>query len=80
MSLAERTVRLAVHRKISAERHCEMKVDLEQVCPLAIVYHDWLLQNREHLRILAKGFKQIRRERKEAVFEWLRQGAMSSSG
>ena len=78
MALAERTVRLVVHGEITQGRHTEMNVDLEQTCPLATVYHDWLLENREHLRIPAKGFRRSRRERKEAVFEWLRLAATPS--
>lgn len=80
MALAERTVRLACHGKITQARHAEMKADLEQVCPLASAYHDWLLVNRTHLQIPKSSFKRSRRERKEAVFEWLRQAATSSSG
>ena len=72
MALAERTVRLVEHGKITRARHIEMKVDLEQTCPLASAYHDWLLENRAHLRIPVGGFKRTRGERKEAVFEWLR--------
>ena len=79
MSLAERTVRLACHGKITSTRHAEMKADLEQTCPLASAYHDWLLTNAEHLRIPANSFKRSRRERKDAVFEWLRQAATPSS-
>ena len=74
-ALSERTVRLVSHGKITPVRHAETKVDLEQTCPLASAYHDWLLESREHLRIPAASFKRSRRERKEAVFAWLRQAA-----
>ena len=30
MALAERTVRLAIHRKVNRERHAEMKKQMEQ--------------------------------------------------
>ena len=79
MALAERTIRLLEHGKITSTRHAEMKADLEQTCPLASAYHDWLLTNAEHLRIPASSFKRSRRERKDAVFEWLRQAATTSS-
>ena len=79
MALAERTIRLSKHGKISSARHAEMKADLEQTCPLASAYHDWLLTNAEHLRIPVSSFKRSRRERKDAVFEWLRQAATPSS-
>ena len=35
MALAERTIRLSKHGKITGTRHTEMKADLEQTCPLA---------------------------------------------
>ena len=79
MALAERTIRLSKHGKITSKRHAEMKADLEQTCPLASAYHDWLLTNAEHMRIPVTGFKRSRRERKDAVFEWLRQAATTSS-
>ena len=79
MALAERTVRLVEHGKITQARHAELKADLEQVCPLASAYHDWLLVNRTHLQIPKSSFKRSRRERKEAVFEWLRQAATTTS-
>mgnify|MGYP001248287572 FL=1 len=79
MALAERTIRLSEHGKITSTRHAEMKKDLENTCPLASAYHDWLLTNAEHLRIPASSFKRSRRERKESVFEWLRQAATQSS-
>ena len=79
MALAERTVRLVRHGKITSTRHAEMKKDLEQTCPLASAYHDWLLTNAEHLRIPASSFKRSRRERKDSVFEWLRQAATQST-
>ena len=78
-ALAERTVRLATQGKITKERHQDIIEDLEQTCPLARVYHDWLMENSAHLRIPATSFKRSRRERKEAVFEWLRQVATRSS-
>ena len=79
MALAERTVRLACHGKITPARHTEMEKDLEQTCPLASAYHDWLLTNAGHLRIPASSFKRSRRERKESVNEWLRQAATTQS-
>ena len=78
-ALAERTVRLACHNRITNERHSEMKQDLEQTCPLASAYHDWLMTNRRQLRIPATSFKRTRVQRKEAVFTWLRQAATQSS-
>ena len=78
-ALAERTVRLASQGKITNERHAEMKVDLEQTCPLASAYHDWLLTNRSQLCIPKGSFKRTRAQRKEAVFEWLRQAATTQS-
>ena len=77
--LAERTVRLASHGKITSERHAEMKQDLEQTCPLASAYHDWLMVSRARLHVPQGGFRRTRAQRKEAVFEWLRQAATSSS-
>ena len=78
-ALAERTVRLASQGKITNERHAEMKVDLEQTCPLASAYHDWLMNNRAQLHIPRGSFKRTRAQRKEAVLEWLRQAATTSS-
>ena len=75
MALAERTVRLVEHGKITQARHAELKADLERTCPLASAYHDWLVTNRTHLQIPKSSFKRSRRERKEAVFEWLRLAA-----
>ena len=79
MGLAERTVRLACHGKITPARRTEMKKDLEETCPLASAYHDWLLTNAEHLRIPASSLKRSPRERKESVNEWLRQAATTQS-
>ena len=78
MALAERTVRLVEHKQISRVRHTEMKADLEDTCPLASAYHDWLLENRTHLRIPVSSFKRTHKERKESVFAWLRQAYYSS--
>ena len=78
-ALAERTVRLACQGRITSTRHAEMKADLEQTCPLASAYHDWLITNAAHLRIPQGSFKRTRAQRKEAVFEWLRQAATPSS-
>lgn len=83
MALAERAVRLVSFGRITAARHQELIQDLEQTCPLSRVYHDWLMENREHLGIGARSFKRTKRQRKDAVMQWLRNcasGCGSSCG
>ena len=41
----------------------ELKADLDATCPLASAYHDWLIVNRQHLRIPATSFKRSRQEK-----------------
>ena len=68
-----RSVRLFHLRIISEQRLAELSRDLAQTCPLASCYERWLLAHMHELPAGRPGaFKKTRKERREAVQEWLR--------
>ena len=74
--LAERNARLFQSGAISAERLAELSLDLAKTCPLASCYERWLLAHRHELPV---GKRLTRRERAEAVHEWLRRSCSGSA-
>ena len=78
--LAERNVRLYHSGAITEERLAELSKDLAETCPLASCYERWLLAHRHELPIgRAGGLKETRKERREAVQEWLRRSCSGSA-
>ena len=78
--LAERKVRLFHSGVISEPRLAELSLDLAQTCPLASCYERWLLAHRHELPVGRPGrLKKTRKERREAVQQWLRQSCSSSA-
>ncbi len=72
--LAERNVRLFRLGTISEHRLAELSQDLAQTCPVASCYERWLLLHLHELPFgRPGGLKQTRKERAQAVQEWLRQ-------
>ena len=76
MGLAERNVRLFRLGTISEPRLAELSQDLAQTCPLASCYESWLLAHMDELPV---GKRLARRERREAVQQWLRQSCAGSA-
>ena len=74
--LAERNVRLFRLGSISEHRLAELSLDLAQTCPLASCYERWLLAHRHELPV---GKTLTRKERREAVQEWLRRSCKGSA-
>ena len=78
--LAERKVRLYLSGAITEQRLAELSQDLAQTCPLASCYQSWLFAHRHELPLgHAGGLKRTRKERREAVHEWLRQSWSGSA-
>ena len=74
--LAERNVRLFHTGVISEPRLAELSPDLARTCPLASCYERWLFAHRHELPM---GKRLTRRERAEAVQQWLRQSCSGSA-
>ena len=80
MGLAERNVRLYLSGAITEQRLEELSQDLAGTRPLAACYESWLFQHRHELPVgRPGGLKKTRKERREAVQEWLRQSCGSAS-
>ena len=78
--LAERNVRLYLSGAITEQRLAELSQDLAQTCPLAERYQSWLFQHRHELPFgHAGGLKKTRKQRREAVQQWLRRSCSSCS-
>ena len=81
MGLAERNLRLFLSGAITEERLEELSQDLAQTRPLASCYERWLFLHRHELPVgRARGLKKTRKERREAVQQWLRQSCSGSAG
>ena len=80
MGLAERNVRLYLSGTISEQRLAELSQDLAETCPLASCYQSWLFMHMNELPVgRARGIKNTRQERRDAVQEWLRMSCSSAS-
>ena len=80
MGLVERNVRLFLSGAITEERLAELSKDLAETCPLASCYERWLLAHRHELPVgRAWGLKRTRKEKREAVQEWLRRSCSGSA-
>ena len=80
MGLAERNARLFLSGAISEQRLQELSLDLAQTCPLASCYERWLFEHRRELPIgRHRSLKKTRKERAEAVQEWLRRSCSGSA-
>ena len=78
--LAERNVRLFHTGVISEPRLAELSLDMARTCPLASCYERWLLAHMHELPVgRARGLKKARKERSEAVQQWLRQSCCGSA-
>ena len=73
IGLAEMNVRLFLSGAITEQRLEELSQDLAQTCPLASCCERWLFEHKRELPIgRHRSLKKTRRERREAVQEWLR--------
>ena len=80
VGLAERNVRLFLSSAIMEQRLEELSQDLAQTCPLASCYERWLFEHRRELPVgRHRSLQKTRRERAEAVQEWLRRSCSVSA-
>jgi hypothetical protein len=78
--LAERNVRLWARGEISAERFQAMRVDLENVCPIASTYEKWLLENMRDLPLVTLGGFRLSRSKRKLVVEDLLRRSYQNGG
>ena len=66
--LAERNVRLILHGKVDERRAVELAEDLQQYCPTAAMYAQWLLDTRDELPPIGHGDRRnkLRERRRQA--------------
>ena len=66
--LAERNVRLILQGKVDERRAVELAEDLQQYCPTAAMYAQWLLDTRDELPPIGHGDRRnkLRERRRQA--------------